>query len=331
MPLNYIGSKRSLLDFLNHVKSENTENVNTIGDLFAGTGSVGTYFSENYPEVNIISNDTEYYSYVINYANLINIYSPEIEEIITKLNDLPGKSGLIHQTYSPKGERLYFTEENAKKIDSIREYIEKYKNKEFYYFLLASLIEAADKIANVSCVYGAFLKKFKKSASKPIIIKPIHKKTVQNSKNVVLQKDIKEVNQTFDLVYLDPPYNSRQYSANYFVLNYIAHYNPEIKIKGKTGIFCEYFKSDYCSKVKAKETFKSLIKSLKTRYIMLSYNNEGILKPEEIKEILLKEGRVVLYEKQYKKFKAQKNVKENFVYEYCYLLDKKKPSFFQKN
>lgn len=328
MPLNYIGSKKSLLDFLQHVYTQQAPPCSSFGDLFAGTGVVGQHF--NTLGLNITANDTEYYSFIINQAKLLCPYNNTIKTIIEKLNNLTPKEGLLYQYYSPKANRLFFTEHNAKKIDAIREAIEHYRKEPYYYFLLASLIEAADKVANVSCVYGSFLKKFKPSAMKELVLVPIHTNVTIEGKNKVYQKDVNEIDDTIDIIYLDPPYNSRQYSANYFVLNYIAHYDKTIRLKGKTGIFCDYYKSRYSSTRKAKDAFTELLGSLKTQYIMLSYNNEGIMSSEEIKEILMRYGEVTLYKKQYKKFKAQKNVKKDYVQEYCYFLDKTKKTRYSE-
>lgn len=322
MPLNYIGSKKSLLSFIQEVYTNKAPPCSSFGDLFAGTGVVGQYF--NTIGLDIVSNDKEYYSFVINQAKLICPYDDTIKTIIEQLNKMTPKEGLIYNNYSPNSNRLFFTEENAKRIDSIREEIEKYRDEPYYYFLLASLIEAADKVANVSCVYGSFLKQFKKSSTKELTVVPIHTNTTIKGTNKVYQKDVNDIEDKIDIVYLDPPYNNRQYSANYFVLNYIAHYDKNIELKGKTGIFCDYYKSRYSSTRKAKEAFIELIDSLKTQYIMLSYNNEGIMSSDEIKEILMKYGEVTLYKKKYKKFKAQKKINNDYVQEYCYFLDKTK-------
>jgi len=178
MTLNYIGSKKKLLPFLDYVISSNVEGKGSFGDLFAGTGIVGKYFSDK--GYSIIGNDTEWYSYVINYASLKCSYSTGIQEIINSFNQLKGISGLIHKNYTKKGGRLFFTEDNGMKTDAIRLKInellnEKKINQDDYYFLLASLLQSLDKMANTTSVYGAFLKKMKKNASKPLVIKPIHK------------------------------------------------------------------------------------------------------------------------------------------------------------
>jgi ubiquinone/menaquinone biosynthesis C-methylase UbiE len=144
----------------------------TFCDLFAGTGQIGREFKLDVKSV--IANDLEYYSYVLN-KNYIENHK-EIENYnyyIQELNNLPLEAGFIYNNYcvGGNGERQYFSDNNGLKIDSIRKKIEDWKkNNEIsinlYYFLLASLLESADKVANTASVYGAYLKKLKKSALK---------------------------------------------------------------------------------------------------------------------------------------------------------------------
>ena len=248
--MNYIGSKQKLFPFI----SETITNVvgddlsqKTFCDLFAGTGIVGRNFKTQVK--NVITNDVEFYSYVLN-RNYIGNHKPvSSEELIKNLNLIKGLKGFVFQEYSQGGKagRNYFNSENGQIIDAVRIQIEKWKttseiNENQYYFLLASLLESADKIANTASVYGAYLKKIKPSAAKKLFIKPaIFQETI--NKHQVFQKDgndlIKSI--TGDLLYLDPPYNARQYGANYHLLNTIAKYDI-FAPKGVIGL------RDYCKK-----------------------------------------------------------------------------------
>ena len=151
---------------------------------------------------------------------------------------------------------MYFTSENAKKCDAIRSKIEEWKKENYineseYYFLLGSLINSIDKYANTASVYGAYLKQYKKSALKTFELTPI----------VIMEGKIKSkvynmnvadliLNINGDILYLDPPYNERQYASNYHILETIAKYdNP--KIYGKTGLSnYKQQKSEFCVKSK---------------------------------------------------------------------------------
>jgi adenine-specific DNA-methyltransferase len=183
-----------------------------------------------------------------------------------------------------------------------------------------------DKVANTASVYGAFLKSFKSSAKEKIKLSPIHicnNNTLRNNK--VFNNDInsdKILNQTYDIAYLDPPYNQRQYSANYHPLNYIANYDSSLEIYGKTGLLKISNKSKYSQKSNAFDTLKHLITNLNAKHILLSYNNEGIIEFNKIKELLISQGKVILYKKLYKKFKSNEIQENENVYEYLFHLEK---------
>ena len=337
--LNYIGSKKTLSDTIVSVVSTEIPDLSTkyFMDLFAGTGSIGYTFQGLVDKS--YANDLEFYSFVINNALLKCNYSSKLEAIIAHCNQLEGVEGLIFHNYSINDdcERMFFSNENAKKCDAIRLHLEQLKisntvTVEEYYFLLASLLVVIDKVANTSCVYGAYLKSFKASALKSLVLIPIHLKTnLEPEKNSVYNMKAEELSMTdvqVDIVYMDPPYNQRQYSANYSPLNYIAKYDAQINLKGKTGLIENYNKSDFCSKAKVKNAFKLLLDNMKCRYIFISYNNEGLLDFTELAALLTQYGAVKLYKIPYKKFKAQLTVSGDMVFEYLWFIDKDQPSSF---
>lgn len=338
MTFNYIGSKKSLLDFIkipiDKINIKGTE-VKFL-DAFAGTGCVGNYFYNNY-NFNVVSNDMEYYSYIINYALQCVPYTDELKGIIDEFNNIEIKKikkkeyNLIADNYSDLGEgeskRLFWTGSNAMKCDVIMYNINK-KLKENLIdndkkiFLVASLLSSMDKVANTASVYGAFLKEFKKTSKNDMILKPIHEnKNIIKNHNSVYNMDVNSfdiLNQDYDIVYLDPPYNQRQYSANYHPLNYIAKYDKNQEIYGKTGLLKDYNKSNYCITKNVEDSFSNLILGLKTKHILLSYNDEGLMSKDIIRDIMMKKGKVILYKKVYKKFKSQDKQVDDTVYEYLY-------------
>jgi len=330
--LNYIGCKNTLFKTLLHVCNENIINMENKSflDLFAGTGVVG--FNMSFYFKSCSANDLEFYSYIINYALLNCHYDENLQRIIDKCNILEGIEGLIYQNFSPNEncERMFFTNENAKKADAIRKYIydlltTSQITKNEYYFLLASLIISIDKIANTSCVYGSYLKSFKTTALKNLVLIPIHKNCTLNLANKVfnLQAEIFGGLSAdyYDVVYMDPPYNHRQYSANYSPLNYIAHYDKDIILNGKTALMADYNKSNFCKKAEVKKTFTELIEGIKCKYLIISYNNEGLMPIEEFKNILIRKGTVKLYKIKYNKFKAHQGVDKKYVEEYIWFIN----------
>ena len=331
--MNYIGSKYKLSDFISSsVKSIIGEDLSDkiFCDLFAGTGVVGRNFKKEVKKV--ISNDMEFYSYVLNKNYIENHEFLDNEIYIKELNETNGEEGFIFNEYSENGKanRLYFSEHNGKKIDAIRTKIEFWKTEKkissaLYYFLLASLLESADKVANTASVYGAFLKKIKKTAQKELILEPAifeinsHSHEVYNEDSNLLIKKIEG-----DILYLDPPYNAREYGANYHLLNTIAKYD-NFTPKGKTGLR-DYSKSAFCKKKEVEKSFDDLIKNANFKYIFLSYNNEGIMSSETIKKILSNYGKYDLLTTEYQRFRADKkenrNHKASSTTEYLHILEK---------
>lgn len=318
--MNYIGSKYSLLDFLletiyditGYKKGEHF----VFGDLFSGTGVVGAKFKEN--GCTVISNDTQHYSYVLA-KHYIENNSPIDCTMLNSLNNINGIDGFVYNNYcagSGSG-RNYFTDYNGRKCDAIRQKIEElYKKKTIddnqYYYFLASLINSIDKYANTASVYGAFLKQIKKSADKNFDLEllPI----IDGCKDgVVYNEDINSLIMKIegDVLYLDPPYNARQYCSNYHVLETISKYDYPV-LTGKTGLR-DYSKqkSAFCSKKTVTNVFEELISNAKFKYIFLSYNNEGLMDLATIKSIMSKYGVYKVFTTEYRRFKADKEENRN--------------------
>lgn len=333
--MNYIGSKLKLSAFLQqsiHSVAGNDLGTKTLCDIFAGTGIVGRAFKSFVKQV--ISNDIEQYSFVLN-KNYIenNIDIPEKLEYVKMLNELPPcETGFIYKNYcfAGSGERNYFSDDNGKKIDAVRLQIEQWRNtneigENLYYFLLCSLLESADKVANTASVYGAFLKHIKNSARKPLVIEPA---LFEASETIhrVFRGDANELVKKIsgDILYMDPPYNARQYGANYHLLNTIAEYK-EFSPKGKTGLR-DYTRSMYCSRASIKNQFEDLVKNAQFKYLFLSYNNEGLMSVDEIRAIMSRYGRYDLFTQDYQRFKADRAVNRTYTAdktkEYLHVLEK---------
>ena len=325
--MNYIGSKHSLLPFLEevyHSIADGTEAV--LCDLFAGTGAVGRLFKRL--GLQVIANDLQYYAYLLNkayleineppaFSELRQHYTREshqssssdsVQETLSFLNTLAGNSGFIARHYAPDGNRLYYTKENAEKADAIRQAIEEWRDRQIiteteYFYILCSLLEAIDQVANTASVYGAYLKRFKKSAMKPLLLKPLELSNhVQGC--CAFNEDANELitQISCDILYLDPPYNHRQYGANYHVLETIAAYDhPELS--GVTGMR-PYRRSRYCQPQSAKAALEHLIRNASAKHILLSYNDEGLLSLAEVRDILSLRGEPKTFQTSYSRFKA---------------------------
>ena len=340
--MNYIGSKLSLLVFLEESINQTIDGDERVFcDFFAGTGAVGIHFKKR--DWQIIANDIQYYSYILN-RHYIGNHKPlrflKLSKEISDLRDAPipermalvcrhlssleGKKGFIYKNYCLGGTkntpepRQYFSDENGMKCDAIRQTLEAWRKKraisdDEYYFLLASLLESIDKRANTASVYGAFLKKLKKSARSLFALKPAEL-ILNNRSHKVFCEDINQLagKTGGDVLYLDPPYNQRQYAANYHLLETIAKYDHP-KVYGKTGLRSyQSQKSLYCSRVKAKQAFRDLILRARAKYIFLSYNNEGLMSLRDIEEIMSLRGKYGYRTKTYNRFKADREENRNY-------------------
>lgn len=320
--MKYIGNKTRVIKFIEYcLKKEGIvyENANVI-DLFAGTGSVSSFFLKNGSTV--FSCDNMFYSiceqYRVNYfkkepdfhelSKYLKDYS--LDSVLYHLNNLTPKKGYFYDNYAPSGtyERKYFSDNNAMKIDAIREEIRKWEPllpDEKRNFLLGILMCAADKVSNTSGTYGAYLKIWRSMALKELILeKPGF---LNNGECIIELGDVIECvrrHPNVDIIYMDPPYNKRQYASNFHVLENIVTYD-KAELKGKTGLRdYEKQKSDYCIKSKVKKAFEELIFNIKTKYLVMSYSTEGLLAEEEILEILNKVGETVVYRYNYRRFKT---------------------------
>ena len=217
------------------------------------------------------------------------------------------------------------------KCDTIRQGIENlFKRKEIeypmYYFLIASLLKAIDNRANTTSTYSAYLKNFKPRAKKNIDFKPLE--IIKGLNGEVYNTDANKLINYIsgDILYLDPPYNGRQYGSCYHILETIARYDDPSFRTEMTGIREITYNSDYSYKEKAKFALENLIENANFKYIFLSYNNEGIMTLDIIKKIMEKYGEYKIFTKEYKRFRADKenarNHKSNSTIEYLHCLIK---------
>lgn len=314
---NYLGSKTKLLSFLRTSIEEYTtkplQEISTFFDLFAGSGAVSAYFLENGVK-NIVTNDNMYYSKVLSSGM---ICDEDISKDIDILNNLEPSRGFITETYATN--RMYFTEDNAMRIDAIREYLE--YNKELigdkkFHILLRCLLYASTKVANISSTYGAYLKKFKPSSSKRITlfcpdVKYCSTKLTNYNDSILNLVEYLDI--SGDVCYLDPPYNSRKYSSNYFVMELLATNCKDPVSNGITGVPLTepQGSSDFCSKAKAIESFSKLFSKISTKYLFLSYSSEALLSKETILELLSSNGwcEVEIKYQSYQRFSSNKKTK----------------------
>ena len=334
--MRYYGCKNRLLDFIEEgVEKTGINHGSSFCDLFSGTTVVAQHFKKK--GYTVFANDILEFSYAIARTYIKNNQYPflkglkgevigvngsrqNIVSVIDYLNNLPPAKGFIYKNYCPFGtkkglyQRQYFSDENGKKIDAIRSKIQEWKENQLitedeFYLLLTSLLEAVPFVANISGNYAAFLKCWDPRSLKPIRLRiPNIPESKRN--NDAFKSDANQLMRKLscDILYMDPPYNERQYASNYFMLELIAEgwFNGnEPKIYGKTGMrpYVDQ-KSSYCQKSNAKETFRDLVENADTKYMLLSYNDEGLMSEEEIVNILSSRGKVKIFEREHRRYKS---------------------------
>mgnify|MGYP000857141659 CR=1 FL=1 len=344
--MRYIGSKVLLLEQIKKIIDKKVPDAKIFCDIFSGTAVVGRYFKQWYT---VFSNDILFFSYALQMGTIKNDKTPKfnklkriykIKDPIEYLNNLDTKDMEIlekekrffQNTYSPKGNKMYLTEENALRIDFIRSKIEEWLNEKViskleYFYLLACIIEGIPYISNISGTYGAFLKKWDKRAYKTYKICRLEI-TKNNKKNKCFNENslnlIKKIEG--DILYIDPPYNSRQYASNYHILETAALYDyPEVK--GKTVQRKDNInkKSTFCIKKEALNSFEYLLRKAKFKYIILSYSNEGLINLEDIEKVMKENGKPETFEKYeipYRRFKSRSTSKEIKLKEIIFFIEK---------
>lgn len=316
----YLGNKYKLLPFITEVIEKECENVNTVADIFAGTGAVASAFTDR----KIITNDIMYSNYICHVAWFSSEdYSEDkiIDLIVYYNNKVVEQDNYMSENFAD----TYFSLEDCRKIGFIRQDIEdRFKKGEINTreraLLITSLLYAMDKIANTCGHYDAYRKgaEFEKHLE---LYVPQPDENL-NENNVCYNMDTNELvpNIEADLVYIDPPYNSRQYCDAYHLLENVARWEKPKVFGVARKMDRTVLKSDYCTK-KATVAFEKLIDSIHAKYIMLSYNNmaekgndrsNAKISDDDIMRILQKKGEVQVYTEDYKAFSTGKSdIKDN--------------------
>jgi len=329
--MRFIGSKTQLLENIKEVVDRHAPDANSFCDIFSGTASVARYFKQWYE---VYSNDLLYFSYCLQKATIENPELPVFKSLKSSLGidnpikyfnrmetaameELIKEKRFFQNNYAPTGGRMYITDTNALRIDYARNAFEDWKREglinEFeYYYLVASVVEGIPFVSNISGTYGAFNRFWDIRSNK--VFKLIELPVVCNGKNnksynedgVQLLKHLKG-----DILYIDPPYNERQYLPNYHVLETAAKYDfPSLRgITGQRSYGMQ--KSEFCSKKTVVGAFNRLIRNSQFKHIILSYNTDGIMGLEDIECVMKSLGIPETFEVNhisYRRFKSRSEV-----------------------
>lgn len=318
--MRYIGNKTRLLPFILRVLKTRGIVKGAVHDAFAGTASVGRALKARGWQVH--SSDLLLSSYVFQRAYVVaRSADRSLARFARELSALPPREGFITRHFSPggagEGERMYFTPENAGRIDASREELESwYRNgvlgEDTYYMLLAAIIEGADRVANTAGVYASFMKRWQPNARRRFEIEP----ETPGAGDAGATAHLKDATQAaraigkVDLIYIDPPYNSRQYVAYYHIPEIIARgwTDSGPAVRGKVGLLAgKEGRSDWSHGRRVQKLFSGLLSATKARHALVSFNSEGHLAPKALQALLAEaavDGEVAHFTQGYRRYRA---------------------------
>ena len=354
--ITYIGNKRKIIGEIEKeielISEKSGKEKLVCTDLFSGSGIVARMLKRHSSK--LIVNDLENYSSVINSCYLINkkdFPKDEYEYLRKKIEDscrLEKLPGIISMNYAPqdddnikKGERVFYTHQNAVLIDTYRTLIDKFvPDENLRKFFLAPLITEASVHVNTSGVFKGFYKDKNtgigcfgaagKNAltrifgrielKEPVFSNFESDLEIYQKDTVLLSKELKDL----DIAYLDPPYNQHPYGSNYFMLNLILKNKLDVEISKISGITQGWNRSVFNKPYSALKSMEEIVSSLDSKFIVISYNSEGFISFDEMSEMLKKYGKLKTVEIAYNTFRGSRNLKNRDIHvsEYLFILEK---------
>jgi adenine-specific DNA-methyltransferase len=352
--MRYIGNKTRLLPFILGRLGRLGIAPGHAHDAFAGTASVGRALRRH--GWRVASSDIMTYAHVFGRAYVVASRTPSFAALRAEDPDLrralrspalraraeaharsPGgaalaavgeylagwlepERGFISEHFAPGGGRMYFTDENAGRIDAARHALHRWRaaglvSDDAYYLLLAALIEGADRAANTAGVYAAYIKQWQGNARRRLTIVPEPPlpggagSTAHLGDAAAVARALGAV----DLLYVDPPYNTRQYRGYYHVPEIIARgwFDARPTVRGKTGLLDDASqRSAWCSARRVRHAMRELLAATGARHVLVSYNSEGLLPAPELAALLREasvDGVVRRFTRRYRRYRADRD------------------------
>ncbi|MFL5509893.1 MAG: DNA adenine methylase [Gemmatimonadaceae bacterium] len=319
--MRYIGNKTRLLPFILRTLRKERIPTGSVHDAFAGTASVSRALKAK--GWRVFSSDLLMSSYVFQRAYVVaDSAHPSLDDLARELAECAPRIGFISRHFSPAGGpesagRMYFTSENAARIDAARETLDAWRadgkvGESDYYLLLAAIIEGADRVANTAGVYASYMKRWQPNAQRSFEIVAEHPTSGQLPAQAYLMDaaDAAERIGEVDLLYVDPPYNSRQYVAYYHIPEILARgWSVETPaIRGKVGLLAgEDGRSQWSHGRRVQKLFSGLLTGSGAKWALVSFNSEGHLRPEALEALLGRasaDGKVSHFTQRYRRYRA---------------------------
>jgi adenine-specific DNA-methyltransferase len=299
--IKYIGSKRVLVpSIVELVRS--LPGIHSVLDAFSGTSRVGHALKR--AGFRVTSNDHATYAYKLAQCYVAADRSKllgDVERLVAELNRLPGRAGYFTATFCERSR--YIQPHNGERVDAIRERIAALGlDSQLEAVLLVSLMEAADRVDSTCGLQMAYLKKWAARSFNalelrvPDMLDGAGRASMREAEHAVGAEP-------YDLVYLDPPYNQHRYLGNYHVWESLVRWDkPEVYGTAMKRVDVKDYKSDFNSKKRILDAFTALIAAARARYLLVSFNNEGYLRHEQLCELLASHGEVAHVEVDYKRY-----------------------------
>jgi adenine-specific DNA-methyltransferase len=337
--ITYIGNKRALLRHIGgaveRVKRRLGKGRLRVFDAFSGSGVVSRFLKAHAGL--LVSNDLEDYAAVTARCYLANRSAVDLAavgEVVADLNARVDRDdsgpGFIEELYSPRDEacitredRVFYTKANARRLDNYRRLVET-APREMRDLLLGPLLSEASVHANTAGVFKVFYKnrhtqvgQYGGSGSDALvrILGEIRLETPVLSRFEceceVLQEDANAAARRLkglDLAYIDPPYNQHPYGSNYFMLNLLVHYQRPRHISRISGIPTDWRRSGYNVRAQSLTLLRELLATIDAPYLLISFNNEGFISPDEMRATLNALGSVDVLETPYNAFRGSRNL-----------------------
>jgi adenine-specific DNA-methyltransferase len=353
--LTYIGNKRGLLPQIGQavarVKQRTGKTRLRVFDAFSGSGVVSRYLKQHAKE--LITNDIEDYARVTSECYLTNRTSidfgalvEEVQWLNQQVDEQTRDGGFIRRLYAPRDEhaitiddRVFYTPDNARRLDTYRQLLDSL-SPTTQTMVLGPLLHEASVHANTAGVFKGFYKdkhtgigKFGGSGADALsrirgqirLEPPILSR--YDCDTEVLQGDTNEIVgkvRDLDLAYLDPPYNQHPYGSNYFMLNLLVNYTEPTETSRVSGIPTNWRRSDYNVRSLIFRRLSSLIDEVDARFVLVSFNDEGFVRPDELRALLRRVGKVEEVKLRYNTFRGSRNLvgRSIHVTEHLFLTEK---------
>jgi adenine-specific DNA-methyltransferase len=343
--ITYIGNKRALLGHIGQaverVKRRLGKDRLRVFDVFSGSGVVSRYLKAH-AEL-MIANDLEDYAAVVSRCYLRNRNTVDlgalaaiIRDFNARVEDVSFPLGFIEELYAPRdeagitaGDRVFYTRENARRLDNYRRMIAAVPE-DLRDMLLGPLLSSASVHANTAGVFKGFYKdrstgigrfggrngdalaRIKGRIELGVPVLSQFECDVQ-----VLQEDANEAVRrvrNLDLAYVDPPYNQHPYGSNYFMLNLLVHYERPRRISRVSGIPTNWRRSGYNVRSRSLSLLRDLLRTVDSRFLLVSFNNEGFIEPHAMMSLLRQIGTVEVVEMQYNAFRGSRNLRNRRIH-----------------